>query len=208
MHRRMYAVFMDCPHATRPEVAWRVMVNDLEGGYELVDSSALLFVPQLETWTVDTLRMVLHELSAYLPAHDSDKAEGGIVAARTKNTRRLKDKVEIWVRARGWKAAVWTWVNERPTKESEPWPPPTSWSEPMAEVLVELAQRSPFRLEPLAKVLPGDPVDADMIPSRRCVLDGNDPPFCPDSREYDFEAMEMTRRVLARIGKQRRRGDK
>ena len=68
-----YAVAMDCPHATVPDVLWSVMVFDeVNGGaFHPEVRGHNLWVPELDTWTLDTVRMVLHELAAYLPAHET-----------------------------------------------------------------------------------------------------------------------------------------
>ena len=66
-----YAVSMDCPRATSPVVLWNVLVFDDVAKTGAENPRHQLLVPELDTWTLDTLRMVLHELAAYLPAHDS-----------------------------------------------------------------------------------------------------------------------------------------
>jgi hypothetical protein len=171
--RTEWSARMDCPHATAPGVRWRVTVLGEPSGIMSNESGLqghALWVPTLNTWTLDTLRMVLHELSAFLPAH-----EHAMVAIEAKQIQRgprsrmprppKVDHVSLSVSARGWTALVYTWINERRTT------PPTpavesegEWSEPMAAALLDLARKSPLPLSDITRVLAAD--DPTLRPSR------------------------------------------
>jgi hypothetical protein len=189
-----YAVSMDCPHATIPDVLWHVSVCDDEppAGPRSVFNAEnaahpMVFVPQLDTWTLDTLRMFLHELAAYLPAHDSAmvtiKAKTNRAPGRAKKDAlprapRMAERVEISISARGWTAWVWTDRNEATDHDGKYLGrSPGEWSAPMQAVLLDLAQKSPF---PLASVRPvdcADPIVLDLqYPARRDVVRGVEPP--------------------------------
>jgi hypothetical protein len=177
-----YALSMDCPHATTPAVLWRVMVFDdvAKTGAEMPGHT--LWAPELDTWTLDTLRMVLHELAAYLPAHDTATVT---IKARTSRApgRARKDGTPrppifkheaISVSARGWTAMVWTWRNEVTDKDGKYLGRgPGEWSEPMQAVLLDLAAKSPFPLDPVRIVACADPYDSQLrYPARRDVVRG------------------------------------
>jgi hypothetical protein len=182
-----YAVSMDCPHATTPAVLWRVMVFDdvAKTGAEMPGHK--LWVPELGSWTLDTLRMVLHELAAYLPAHDSatvtikartGRASGG--QGRSGGQRLVfKDReTALSVSARGWTATVWTWRNEATDKDGKFLGRGAGdWSKPMQAVLLDLAAHSPFPLDTVRVVDCADPYDLQLkYPARRDVVRGVEPP--------------------------------
>lgn len=172
---RTYAIVMDCPHPTAPSVVLHVRLHDEVGRVASVDAPAVvwgirqrfcLLVPPLETWTLETVRLVLHELSAYTPV--DPEASAGITARLTRRGRgsRLHPDVRLWVSGRGWRAEISTerneamrvaldgayiWAGELPGK----------WTAPMQAVLLDLAGRSPFRLAAVTEVLPGDPAEVD-----------------------------------------------
>lgn len=181
-----YAVCMNAPHATTPDVLWDVRVPDecvRSDGDTREFISPHLWVPRLETWTLDTLRMVLHELAAYLPPHDdaevtilakTDKPKGRPRPDGQPHPRRFNDHVEFKVCARGWTVTVVTDRNERHNAEGKRdrvWDT-GSWTEPMQAVLLDLAAKSPFHL---AGVRPVDcKADLDMA-SRRDIRRGVKP---------------------------------
>lgn len=192
----IYVVSMDCPHPTWPDVRWDVWLAPDTGAAwtederrEQIDSGQhKLFVPSLETWTLDTLRMVLHELATYLPPHEdaqvtilakTDKPKGRPRPDGRQQPRRFNDRVELQVSARGWTVTVRAWRNEA-ADESGTFlgRSPGEWSEPMQARLLDFAAKSPF---PLASVRPVDCGDPDAFqtrlkPSRRDVLRGAQPP--------------------------------
>jgi hypothetical protein len=80
---------------TMPDVLWRVVVSDQTQNGEIVNLESdgkqpLLWVPRLDTWTLDTLRMVLHELAAFLPANEPEDAKVVIVASPQKRRGRAR----------------------------------------------------------------------------------------------------------------------
>jgi hypothetical protein len=176
-----YALSMDCPHATTPDVLWNVMVFDDVAKTGAEHPHHQLWVPALDTWTLDTLRMVLHELAAYLPAHDTarvsikartGRAPGGQRPGRQRVEFKHKE-TEISVSARGWTATVWTWRNEATDTEGRCFGQTAGWSEPMQAVLLDLAARSPFPLDPVRIVDCADPDDLQLkYAARRDVLSG------------------------------------
>ncbi len=122
-----YTIQLDQPNATQSSVCWRVDIWDLvDGGgasKEVVGDQHYLWVPALENWLPATVRLVLHELSAYLPGHEITEAMVTIDAKRKKRTGRapknsprvleFSREVTISVAARGWKAEVETWRDYR-----------------------------------------------------------------------------------------------
>lgn len=163
----VHAIAMRCPRATVPDLLLSVWIHDDVGDLSPADAERLLcgdrcqlWVPPLETWTLDTVRMLLRELAAFLPA-DADASAS--VAARLRKpggrsgkkpvAPRLNSRVEFAVTARGWRARVVTeLLPNLPYADLK-------WSEPMEAALLELAARSPFHLADVADVLPGDPGD-------------------------------------------------
>jgi hypothetical protein len=187
-----YAISMNCPNATSPSVLWNVLV------FDEVDGGAInpevrghkLWVPELDTWTLDTLRMVLHELAAYLPAHDSATATIGAKAHRatgrprkdqTPRPARFSGNVMISVAARGWRAEVHTQRNEAADKDGTYLGrSPGEWTPPMQAVLLDLARKSPFSLETVRVVDCADPRELSLrYPARRDVIKG------VESHDYD-----------------------
>ena len=191
----IYALSMDCPHATDPDVRWRVMVFDDVAGTGCGDPEPNhdLWVPHMETWTLDTLRMVLHELAAYLPAHDDAtvticaKTNRQSGRARKDGTPRqaiFNKEVEITVSARGWSAVVWAWRNEKADTDGKYLGRgPGQWSEPMQAVLLDLAAKSPFPLATVRVVNCGDPYALNLRPARRDVLRGIEPAESPKATD-------------------------
>jgi hypothetical protein len=191
-----YAVSMDCPHATRPDVCWSVaLLEERSHGTwvaSTLEGQRQLWVPGLETWTVDTLRMVLHELAAFLPAHDAAEAVIKATpkrrsgrAARSRLPPRLdQSSVEFWLQARGWRVNVWAWTNDRPVAEGDPRSWPNDWSEPvagdwsvpMAATLLDLAAKSPFLLSFVAPVPAGPAAAWGLAPSRTATLRASERP--------------------------------
>lgn len=190
-----YAVSMDCPHATEPDVRWRVMVFDDVAGTGCGDPEPNhdLWVPHLESWTLDTLRMVLHELAAYLPAHDD--ATVTIRAKRRRQSGRARkdgtprravfdNEVELKVSARGWSAGVWAWRNEKADTNGQYLGyGPGEWSQPMQAILLDLATKSSFPLGTVRVVNCGDPYVLTLVPARRDVLRGIEPAEPPKAAE-------------------------
>jgi hypothetical protein len=114
----------------------------------------------------DTLRLVAHELAAFLPAHEPGEAELVITAIALKQRGRRRANaptpapprrfdVSIAVQARGWRAVVRTSENvygEHKRKPEDPLPSPGEWTEPMAAMIVDLAAKSPLPLVHIALV--------------------------------------------------------
>ena len=207
-----YAVALDCPHTTMPDVLWRVITSERETSGRWAPSAMLhddvlqqhrLWVPRLDAWTLDTLRLVLHELAAFLPAHDPTEAEVVIEAARRRQRGRrrpgdssrqplLIEHVSIAVEARGWRAGVWTDENARDEDQRQPGdlrPPPSAgeWSEPMAAALLDLASKSPLSLAAVG-------IEHSYrlsLPSRRDVVSGD---F--DASDVDSELVDHAAKAL------------
>jgi len=185
-----YAVSMDCPHATIPDVLWRVGVYDEVGGTGLSERH-MLFVPPLDAWTLDTLRMVLHEMAAYLPAHES-----ATVTIRAKTSRapgrarkdatprpprppRFCERVAFIVSARGWSAEIQDTSRNEVTDTAGQYLGRSAgeWSEPMQAVLLDLAAKSPLSLDGVRIVGCADPEWLALkYPSRRDVIRGIERP--------------------------------
>lgn len=176
--RWSHAVSTDAPHAARPDVLARVWLHDESGPLAPSDAvravwgesgSFELWFPSLDSWTLDTVRMILHELSAYVPRDTQTQA--GITAAWQKprgrrpdrpRAPRLNEHVEFWVSSRGWRASVDTSRNEVTTKNQDGmdvWAGLSTgeWTAPMVATLIGLAEKSPFPLAQIERVLPGDP---------------------------------------------------
>ena len=143
----IYTVQLDREHATDPTVCWRVWVWDLVNGgganYEEFGRHDV-WVPPLETWMPDTLRLVLYELAAYIPAHDAADAFVRIEAKRkprqgkppkVPRAPRFDDDVRLAVEARGWRAEVQTLRDDRTVKPGETAPHPGWFTEPMQAFL-------------------------------------------------------------------------
>ncbi len=189
-----WAVRLNCPHATRPEVLWRVLVTG-QTAAATEESGHVLWVPTLDTWTLETLRMVLHELSAFLPPHDEATV---IIKARRRRAGGRPPRVPrpaqveqavFTVSARGWTAHVWTWIDE---KDRARVASAGEWSEPMAAALLELATRSPFPLASVHRVLAAD--DPGLLPSRlrhRLRLTRFEPEFETDLADRRDETADL-----------------
>jgi hypothetical protein len=175
MTPKTYAVSMDCPHATRPEVLWSVDIWDVSRPTPFATSAVdfphcQLWVPRLETWTLDSLRMLLHELDCYLPVHELNAAtvtitaayfkRGGRAAQSPKPPRFDNKSVTIAVSARGFSAKVHPDRMVRNEKGEGIGRYAGDWSEPMQAVLLDLASKSPF---PLAAVGVVDSADPDAL---------------------------------------------
>lgn len=181
-----YAVSMDCPHATVPDVLWRVLVFDDIAKTGAETPAPNLWVPDLSTWTLDTLRMVLHELAAYLPAHEhadvtihakTRRQSGRARKDGAPRPARCDDQVQLTVSARGWSATVWAWRNEIADTDGQYLGRgPGEWSAPMQAVLLDLAAKSPFPLQTVRVVNCADPYELHLIyPARRDVIRGIEP---------------------------------
>jgi hypothetical protein len=191
MSMNTFAIAMDCPHATVPDVLVRVWLNDERGTLGHCDvrqalwgdygSPYDLWIPSLDTWTLDTVRMILYELSAYVPA--DEHARAGVSARWKKPSGRPAkhprppqlEHVTFWVSACGWRASIDTYRNERlretPDKQWV-WGGFLSgdWSEPMIATLLDLTARSPWPLAAITEVLPGDPADLNLRYTPRLTL--------------------------------------
>ncbi len=186
-----FAVSMDCPHATVPSVLVRIWISDEVGavapcyGQDVVWGShdvLRLWIPSLETWTLDTVRMVFYELSAYVPFDDD--AEAGVTLCTRKRSGRprknpttadiapIVDDVKFWVRSRGWKAEFGTNRNEqtRTLKDGQTeWGafPTGEWSAPMLAQLTNLASMPAARLRSHSGSLAWRPHGAEPCNTRR-----------------------------------------
>jgi len=203
-----FAIAMDCPHATTPDVFVRVWIRDDQGEHAPANAREAvwgepggfwLWIPSLDTWTLDTVRMVLHELSAYVPP-DPD-AQAGVTAkyatprgrrSATRTSRlRIDDAVAFWVSARGWHVSIVTNRNERQRKDANgQWTwgnyPTGEWSEPMVSTLIDLADKSPLPLRSITRVLPGDPVELQLKYSPRLTVQlGRDEPGETGANAFD-----------------------
>ena len=150
-----YALSMDCPRATVPEVLWKVRLYDIQSRLGIAETHNL-YVPSVETWTLDTLRMFLHDLQPICP-------HTRLLTSRLKRRRcarrgerkdgaerlpRFSDDVSISVLARGWEVTVWTNRNEVTDKDGKSLGRSSGeWSEPMQAVLLDLAAKSPFPMD-------------------------------------------------------------
>lgn len=187
-------------------MCWQVDVRDAVGGGADSQENArhLLYVPQLETWMPDTLRLVLHELSAYIPAHDPADALVTI-GARTQpqrgrapkvpRARRFDHHVTIAVEARGWRAEVHTWRDSRKLNQGEYAPDPGSFTEPMQAFLLDLAAHSPFPLAPIHRELSAPGCERDQMPSRLNVMLGDEAPWDAERKEWRDDVADATLRV-------------
>ena len=202
-NHRLYSVATNCPHATVPSVLWDVCVDTA-----LMEGRQLLRVPRLETWTLDTLRMVLHELAAYLPPHDdaqvtilakTDEPKGRPRPDGQPQARRFNNHVEFTVCARGWTVTVVTDRNETKDEKGEVdrvWDT-GSWTEPMQAILLDLAARSPFSLSAVRLVECADPRDVGrglLSPSRRAVALGLE-----DDGVISYEEPESRKKRIKRL---------
>lgn len=201
-----YAVSMDCEHATIPSVLWNVWVFDeVKGGISNPEVCGhKLWVPELDTWTLDTLRMVLHELASYLPAHDSavatvcakaHRAPGRPRKEQAQRPPRLAENVSISVSARGWRAEVRTDRNEIADQDGKYLGrSPGEWTAPMQAVLLDLTAKSPF---PLSTVRPVNCAKGLTVPSRSDVVRGIKP--SPDRKDCAAELAKIINRLARRI---------
>lgn len=215
-----YAIALACGHNTMPDVVWRVITYERRASGQLDITTKLqddeyqhrLEVPRLDVWTPDVLRMVLHELAAFLPAHDADEATATIeVAVRKPRGRRPADvpvpprldHVNISVEARGWRAAVWTNENlrgESEHKPEDPWPTAGTWSEPMVALLLDLAAKSPLALGKVA-IVESEELD---VPSRRAQIRGLARQPQPQQRFVD-DCTQSLRELLTKCPDRRAR---
>jgi hypothetical protein len=160
-----------------------VWLHDETGELSPIDAGAALWgdtrfqlwVPSLDAWSIDTLRMILHELSAYVPIA-TDTVAGITARLRKPRGRPSKsadrprprlDDVELWVRARGWSAVLETHHNARTVKRDDGQVvngqyPTGDWSDPMVATLLDLAQKSPFPLSAITPVFPADPTTSEL----------------------------------------------
>lgn len=182
-----FAVSMDCPSATIPEVCLHLRLSDVSDrptgdAYRAVwgdDGQGMIriWVPMFDTWTPDTLRMVFAELAAHLPPDEA--AQVGVTLEWTNPRRTAKTPNPIqrlklatpWVQARGWRATLITGWNLRQKWLNNQWVPgcfPTGeWSPPMIDVLVALEGKGAIPLGAIGRVLPADPARHNLkFPSR------------------------------------------
>jgi hypothetical protein len=176
--RISYCIAHNFPNATKPDLCWQVNVRSLVNRAETPSSLTgdFMWVPVLPIWTPDTVRMFFHELAAYVPAdpHALVGVNAKVLgrrgpAPKTPRPPRFDNHVEFWLEARGWRAEVSTWLDDRN--------PPGAvhshdWSQPMQEFLLGLAQRSPFALVAIDPVDSAYGQDFDIKPSRRNVAKG------------------------------------
>jgi hypothetical protein len=189
-----YLVRHDYPNATKPGPKWWAQTWNLRGERPCDDTKhvpgAELYIPPLDAWLPDTLYMVLHEISAYLPP--DPHAVAGVKAALRKPRGRqpkvprpptMDDRCELYVEAQGWRAYVRTEADMK-RADGKPTPPLGEWSEPMQALLLDMAARSPFPLStiPLVRCAPTtDDAEhgAKLRPSRYDVVHGDERPFRP-----------------------------
>jgi hypothetical protein len=192
---RYYAVSTDSPDATVPNVLVDVNLSDehkhLYGAANVRralwgdDAPFHLWIPSLETWTLDTVRMLFTELSAYLPPDpaatagvDLEWAKRTGRAAASPKPPRLREAV-FWVAARGWRAGILTSRNERTRTDERGltvWGayPTGEWTAPMMDTLMALAASLPLSLQAIGRVLPGDPSRLNLkYPPRVLQVTGN-----------------------------------
>jgi hypothetical protein len=204
---RTFAVSMDCPHATRPTILVDVAIRDETARVERDAAAAAvwgghrgtrcrLWIPALNTWTLDTTRMVLWELSAYVPPEpeaffDPPDPHRSLLAGVQIGTRRgartpqdlVDTDVEFFVSSRGWSAAINPKNNlALPTKTlAKRWRegrfPSGRWSEPMRAALLDLAEKSPVDLMNVTEELPGDALNLGLrFSPRHTIQEGYDTP--------------------------------
>jgi hypothetical protein len=203
-----YSVQLDRPNATKPRVCWRVWTWDLAAGGRFSDALGNddLYVPELDAWIPDTLRLVLYELSAYLPAHDPADALVRIDAKLDRPRGRppkvprpalFDPRVKLSVEARGWRVEVQTWNDDRPLKAGAVAPYPGSFSEPMQAFLLDLAAQSPFPLAHIRRELSASDDDerGNDMPSRLNVQLGDEAPWDPVAKKWRHDMIDLNVRV-------------
>lgn len=175
---RVFGISMGCPHATKPtilvDVALRDEVSRAEGNAAAAvwgghgGTQSRLWIPALNTWSLDTTRMLFWELSAYVPP-EPDHHKSLLAGVRIGGRRRAKmpqdvvdTDVEFFVISRGWRASINPRYNRAlaTRTEAKRWRdgrfPSGRWSEPMRAALLELAEKSPVALVNVREELPGD----------------------------------------------------
>ena len=171
-----------CPRASKPKFRTRVDISELRQAqkgkrkrdgsdavckwFRLYDESRhFLSVSTVDTWTLDMLRLVLHELAAYIPAHEDHEATATVIV---KGKRPVK--VALIVEARGWRASCdlsfhhsKLQAKDFRTNEdymnairTERFDAEQDFSEPMLACLRELSDRSPLALSAI-----DDPMDRE-----------------------------------------------
>jgi hypothetical protein len=217
-----YTVQLDREHATSPTVCWRVWVWDLvEGGVINPEFEArFLYVPTLDAWLPDTLRMVLYELSAYIPAHDRKEAMVRIHAKLERSRGRapmppklprpprFNDEVKLAIEARGWRAEVETSRDDRPVKANEIPPHPGSFAKPMQAFLLDLAIQSPFPLARLRPEYSAPGCERDQMPSLLNLQDGIEAPWDPNTKKWRDDLADARNRVRGILNTIRERREK
>lgn len=226
------AVQLDCPHATEPTLCWRVELWEWESdpngktlgavrARDALGGPFSLYVPPRDAWTPDTLRMVLYELAAYLPAHESAEA-ACIVTGRfgsagrppkppaPRRPLRLNyNSIGLGVQARGWRAFVetWkTWTNAGEAAAEEDARQYGWWSAPMLALLADCIRQSPFPLAPIRQVLSASSASHQRASSRRRGPIANDRPAARERNEYiDAATFSNLQRLLERLKDIRRR---
>ncbi len=204
----IYTLQLPLPNATAPSVKWEVFLYDTATGAGRCSAEGghILYVPRLETWFPETLWMVLHELSAYVPAHHPNDALVKVVAKVDKprgrarkdgvvRLPRLNPDVKLTVTVRGWSAELWTWRDETQDKDGRCLNNPGEFSEPMAEVILEQAARSPFPLSSVPRVLAEDGDRRLDKPSRLRIQLGLDAPYDEEKKKLRHKIMRVNRRL-------------
>jgi hypothetical protein len=213
-----YTVQLDRKHASLPSVCWDVTIWDMVDGGALSELGGhQLYVPTLESWLPDTLRLVLYELSAYLPAHAPEAAQVIIEARQIRPRRRAMTRprkpwfnhdVHLCVEAGGWRADVRTSRDARIVKAGEERPDPGRFTEPMQACLLELAARSPFPLSSIRPEYSGDgdgddPTWATRLPSRVNVQRGEECAWDAERKEWRSDLFDEHRRRLENLRRPR-----
>lgn len=210
----VYTVQLDFEHATTPTLCWRVWVRDLVDPRGVTPdgmSGHFVYVPTLDAWYPDTLRLVLWELSAYLPAHDPNDAMVRVEAKLRRRCGRkpktgpprpleFDENVTLSVEARGWRASVDAARDSRPVKADQPLPTlPGSYSEPMQAVLLELAARSPFPLALLPPEYSAPGFERNAMPSRLNVQTAREAMWDPEAKQWRDDLADGLEKILKRI---------
>jgi hypothetical protein len=201
-------VQLDREHATKPTVCWRAWITDLVGGGSTAPAfdMSYVYVPKLDAWLPDTVRLVLYELTAYLPAHDPADAVVRIEAKlqrprgrvpKVPRPARVDDHVKLSVQAGGWRVHVETDHDDRPLEPNEIAPRTGDFSEPMQAFLLDLAAQSPFPLAHVRRELSAASEDerGALMPSRLNVQLGVEAPWDPKAKEWRYDLAEQTARV-------------
>lgn len=163
-----YAIGKDSPD---PDLFVPVKISD---GWTF-EVAHWLWVPTLDAWDLDIVRMVLFELSAHVPP--SCDAIAGVSVLTKEGTGRAPwrgsrppKNVEFWIRSRGCRVSISTRRNYKLKQNSaRRWVkanyPTGQWSEAMRRALPSLAIGPPFALRDVKEALASESV-AGRYPSR------------------------------------------